>query len=310
MITTLARDEFARHALGRPVAVALGVFDGVHLGHQALIERLREHAEAAGMASGVVTFHPSPITVIRPDIRVMYITSLEERIELLQSLGVDTVAPLTFTSELAQVSATDFLVAMRDIFGVRLIIGGPDISFGRAREGTAGWLKEHGPKLGVDFQIVEFHQAEGVKVGSSGIREAVAAGEMERAEALLGRPFSLRGPVVEGHRRGRTIGFPTANIAVSANRVLPALGVYVTRAWLGENVYASVTNIGRRPTFDDGPPSIETHILDFDADIYGREMKLDVLNRLRGEMKFGSVDELINQIGADAELARQFHEQR
>ena len=309
MITALAREQFERLATGRPMAATIGVFDGVHRGHQALVRHLVARAAERDLAAGVITLHPAPITVIRPEVRVMYITSLEERIELLRALGVDGVAPLTFTSELAQVSATDFVAAMRETLDLRLLVGGPDIAIGRGREGNAAWLHEHAPRLGVEVETVEFVLDGGQKVGSSGIRDAVARGDLETAAALLGRPFSLRGPVVRAFERGRTIGFPTANIAVSADRVLPALGVYVTRAVVGEAVYPAVTNIGRRPTFDDGPPSIETHILDFEGDLYGRELKIELLHRVRGEMKFAGVEALVAQIRHDVEDARRFHAQ-
>ena len=307
-MAALARDQFRQLAAGRPMAVTLGVFDGVHRGHQALIGRLVELASDRGLASAVITLHPAPITVIRPDVRVMYITSLEERIELLRSLGVDAVGPLTFTSELAQVSAADFVSVMRETLDMRLLVGGPDISIGRAREGNAQWLQEHAAGLGFALEIVHFLDEAGAKVGSSGIRDAVARGDMERAALLLGRPFSLRGPVIRGLERGRTIGFPTANIAVSADRVLPALGVYVTRAVVGESHYPAVTNIGIRPTFDDDQrPTIETHILDFEGDLYGKELKVEILHRLRGEHKFVDVAALVTQIAADVEAARRFH---
>jgi len=308
MSTALAREQFRQLALGRPMAVTIGVFDGVHRGHQALIRWLDELAAERGLASCVVTLHPSPITVIRPDVRIKYISSLEERIELLRALGADAVGPLTFTSELAQVSAADFVAAMRESLDMRLLVGGPDITLGRAREGNAAWLAEHAPELGFELEVVSFFQEDGVKVGSSGIRQAVAAGDMETAADLLGRPFSLRGPVIRALERGRTIGFPTANIAVSADRVMPALGVYVSRAVVGEARYPSVTNVGVRPTFDaDGIPSIETHILDFDGDLYGRDMKVELLHRLRSEMRFAGVEALVEQIGRDAEAARRFH---
>src|SRR5262249_29471768 len=158
---------------------------GVHRGHQALLRHLRESAAARGLASGVITFHPAPIAVFRPDVRVMYITSLEERIELLQASGVDAVAPVTFTSELAQVSAEDFVAAMCRTFDMRLLLGGPDISVGRARQGDATWLAEHGPALGFELEVVQPVMVEGDhKVGSSGIRDAVARGDMETAAEL------------------------------------------------------------------------------------------------------------------------------
>jgi len=308
VITAFAREQFRQLAIGRPMAVTIGVFDGVHRGHQALIGRLVAAARERGLASGVITLHPAPITVIRPDVRVMYITSLEERIELLRGLGVDAVGSLTFTSELSLVSAADFIAAMRETLDMRLLVGGPDITIGRAREGNAQWLATHAAEIGVEVEIVApLMESAASKIGSSGVREAVAAGDVEAAAQLLGRPFSVRGPVIHGFERGRTIGFPTANIAVSADRVLPALGVYVSRAQLGETVYPSVTNIGRRPTFDDGPPSIETFILDFDQDVYGRELKLELLHRLRGELRFDGVAALVEQIGRDAADARRWH---
>jgi riboflavin kinase/FMN adenylyltransferase len=307
VITSLAREQFRQLATGRPAAVTIGVFDGVHRGHQALFRRLQKLAAERDLASVVVTLHPSPITVIRPDIRIMYLSSLEERIELIRALGVDAVGPLTFTSELAQVSAADFVRALRETLDMRLLVGGPDISLGRAREGDAAWLAEQAPAYGFELALVDFLDEDGAKVGSSGVRSAVSRGDMETAAELLGRPFSLRGPVVRGFERGRTIGFPTANIAVSADRVLPPLGVYVSRAVLGEARYPSVTNIGRRPTFDDGPPSIETHLLDFEGDLYGRDLKVELLHRLRGELRFSGVEALVAQIGRDAAAARAYH---
>lgn len=307
MITALAQEQFRQLALGRPMAVTIGVFDGVHRGHQALIRRFVELAAAHGLATAVITLHPAPISVIRPEVRVAYITSLEERIELLRALGVDAVGSLTFTSELAQVSAADFAGAMAREMAMRLLVGGPDIAIGRAREGNAAWLAEHGPALGFDLEIVRFLDDGDAKIGSSGIRDAVARGDMETAAALLGRPFSLRGPVVHGQERGRTIGFPTANIAVSADRVIPAHGVYVTRAVVGEMAHPAVTNIGTRPTFDDGAPSIETHLLDYTGDLYGADLTVELLHRLRGEVKFDGVQALIAQIGRDAQDARAYH---
>jgi riboflavin kinase/FMN adenylyltransferase len=308
MITALAREQFRQLSTGRPLAVTIGVFDGVHRGHQALISRFIELAKRRGLSTGVIALHPAPITVIRPDIRIMYISSLEERLELLGALGVDAVGPLTFTSELAQVSAVDFVTELRGVLDMRLLVGGPDIAVGRAREGNAAWLAEHASGFGFELEIVDFMQQDGVKVGSSEVRHAVAAGEMERAAELLGRPFSLRGPVVRGFERGRTVGFPTANIAVSADRALPNLGVYVTRALIGENRYPAVTNIGIRPTFDDDSrPSIETHILDFEGDLYGRDLTIELLHRLRGEQRFSGVEALVKQIGLDAKAARAYH---
>lgn len=306
MLTDLARHELRRVAPGRPTALTIGVFDGVHRGHQHLIGRLRAAAAAADLASVVVTFHPAPISVLRPDIRLSYITTLEERLALLRAQGVDEVGRLTFTSDLAQVSARDFVSGLREELDMRLLIGGPDLAVGRAREGTVEWLRAFGAEHSFSVETVAHISDGGHKMGSSGIREALVAGDVETAGRLLGRPYAVHGPVVHGFQRGRTIGFPTANLAVAADLAIPAYGVYVTRAYLNERAYPAVTNIGRRPTFDDGPPSVETHLLDLDLDLYDQEMRIELLARLRGEQKFTGVEELFAQIGRDVAQARAY----
>jgi riboflavin kinase/FMN adenylyltransferase len=303
----LSAEELTRHAPNRPCAVTVGVFDGVHLGHLHLVNALKERAAAHGLASCVVTLHPDPVQVLRPDVRVAYVTSLEERIELLQAAGVDAVAPLTFTSEVAELSAADFVELLHGALGMRFLLMGPDHAFGRGREGTPARVAEIGSELGFEVETLP-QPLEGTSgaVSSTAIRRALSEGEMELAARLLGRPYSLRGPVVRGNERGRSIGFPTANIAVTPDRALPAFGVYVTRATVGGRSYPSATNIGINPTFQDPRPSIETYILDFEGDIYGRELRVDVLHRLRDEKKFESIDALVAAIGADVQSTRDY----
>lgn len=303
MPSRLAREELRRASLGRPTAVTIGKFDGVHLGHQALIRELKRRASANQLASAIVILHPDPVTVLRPGTPITYLTGLDERIELLYEQGVDTVAPLTFTSELAQSSAEDFARTLKDDLDMALLIGGPDLALGRGREGTPERLLELGRMLGFEVEVVEFLTGDSEKIGSRAVRAALAAGNVKEAARLLGRPFSLRGPVIVGAKRGHTIGFPTANIAIGADRELPAFGVYATRAYVDGRVYDAVTNIGRRPTFDAGAPSIETHILNFDRDIYGAELRIDLIDRLRGEQKFAGIDELRQQIEHDVSAA-------
>jgi len=312
---TLARRELARIAPGRPSAVTIGVFDGVHRGHQHLVSSLRDRATAEGLAAVALTFNPHPRTVIRPGVAVTYLTSLEERVEQLQALGLDAVGILPFTSELAQLSPRDFLALLVDELQMRLLMVGPDFALGRNRAGTIGVMRQVGKELGFYVEVAPLLAEDGEKVGSSSIRQALAEGDVSRVAKLLGRPFSLRGPVVEGDRRGRTLGFPTANIAIGLDRALPAYGVYVTRAYVGETAYESCTSIGIRPTFDVEPrPTVETFILDFDEDIYGQEMRIDLLERLRGELRFESVDDLVAQMHEDIVHTRehfnlhQFHE--
>ena len=306
MITQLARSELARASAGRPAAVTIGKFDGVHRGHQHLVRRLLEEARKRDLASVVVTMHPHPATVLRPGTPISYLCSLEERVELLQGLGVDQVAVLSFTSELAQLSYREFVTLIIDQLDMRLLLAGPDLALGRNREGNVEAIRPLALEKGFELALVELLSEEEAKVGSGAVRQALAAGEMETVTRLLGRPFALHGPVVRGAERGRKIGFPTANIAIGADLALPSFGVYVTRAYLGESTYDSITNIGKRPTFNEDRPTIETYILDFDADCYEQQLRIELLTRVRAEMRFDGIEALKAQIGSDVQTARDY----
>ncbi len=308
MPSRFVHDELRRADLGRSTAYTIGVFDGVHLGHQYLVRQLISTARSHGMAAGVVTFHPHPRAIVRPDFQISYLTSLEERVELLTDLGVDTVAALPFTSELAQLSAREFCHLLHEDASLRLLVIGPDFALGRGREGIPERLREIGGEFGFQVEVVPPLELQGVKVSSTRIRQALTERDVRTAAALLGRPFSLRGPVVRGERRGRLLGFPTANIAVGRDHALPGYGVYVTRAYVGEHAWPSVTNIGVRPTFDASQPTIETHLFDFDGDLYEREVKIDLLEAVRAERRFAGLDELREQIRHDAAFARAWFE--
>jgi riboflavin kinase/FMN adenylyltransferase len=309
MITKLARDELARAAPGRPSAVTIGKFDGVHRGHQYLAGRLLERAGREGLASVVVTLHPHPVTVLRPGTLATYLCSLEERVALLQALGVDRVGVLSFTSELAQLSYRDFAALLFEQLEMRLLLVGPDFALGRDREGTVDALRAFGEERGFRVEVVSLLSEDDAKVGSGAVRAALGRGDMETVNELLGRPFALHGPVVRGEERGNKIGFPTANIAVAPDLALPKFGVYVTRAYLGESAYASATNIGERPTFSRGRPTIETHLLDFTGDVYERELRIELLHRLRDEERFAGVDELVAQIRRDVDATRAYFQE-
>lgn len=304
MSVLVAREELARAAPGGETAITIGKFDGVHRGHRHLIARLREAAAERGLKSGVVTLHPNPLTVLRPGVTVAYLTSLDERVELLRATGVDFVVPLTFSSELAELSARDFVALLSSELQVRFLLVGPGFALGRGRQGDYQRLRELGGEFGFAVERIEPLVEGELVVGSSAVRKALALGDMEEVTQLLGRPFSLRGPVVRGAERGRRIGFPTANIAVAPDLALPPYGVYVTRARLGGEDYKSVTNIGQRPTFEDGERTVEVHLLDFDGDVYGKELRVELLKRLRGEVKFTGTEELVSQIRKDIEEAR------
>jgi riboflavin kinase/FMN adenylyltransferase len=303
----LARTELARVAPGRPTAVTIGVFDGVHRGHQHLVGVLLENARGQGLASVAVTFNPHPRSVLRPGMAITYLTSLEERVEQLQALGLDAVAVLPFTSELAQLSPEDFLRMLVEELQMKLLIVGPDFALGRNRAGTIGVMRQAGQRLGFRVEVAPLLAEEGEKVGSSAIRQALSEGDLGLVARLLGRAFSLRGPVIEGDRRGRTLGFPTANMAIGVDHALPAYGIYVTRSHLRESTHESCTSIGIRPTFDVEPrPTVETFIIDFDDDVYGQDMRIELLHRLRGEVKFENAGDLIEQMHRDIRDTREW----
>jgi riboflavin kinase/FMN adenylyltransferase len=305
--TEFAREELRRAALAdRHAAVAIGVFDGVHRGHRHLIGHLVDRAGREGLARIVVTFHPHPRSVVRPGTPLTYLCGLEERVELLKALGVDDVAVLAFTSELAQLTARDFVSLVVEELRMKLLVIGADFALGRGREGTTDVLAGIGTEMGFEVDVVPLLAASGEKVGSTAIRQALERGDMETAAGHLGRPFALRGPVIKGAERGKGLGFPTANMAFGQDRALPAFGVYVTRAYLREGVFPAVTNIGMRPTFDEDKPTVETFILDFQGEVYGQELRIELLHRLRGEIRFPNADALREQIEKDVAATRAY----
>ena len=305
-MSEFARQEMRRFAPSRGTALTIGNFDGVHLGHQHIVRFLVERAAADGLQPGAVTLYPDPVRVLRPQEPMQYLTSLEERIELLRALGLELVVPLTFTSELAEASPRAFVSVLRDELDLRLLIMGPDNAFGRNREGSPESMAQIGKELGFEIEVMPAPlTSEATTVSSTAIRKALLDGDLRAVEALLGRRYSLRGPVVHGEERGRTLGFPTANIAVTADRALPAYGVYATWAFVGETRYASATSIGVRPQFDGEHASVETFVFDFQGNFYDETMRIELVERLRAELKFESVDALIQQMNADVELSRQ-----
>jgi riboflavin kinase/FMN adenylyltransferase len=293
-------------APGIPSALTIGVLDGVHLGHKALLERLASEAAARGLSPGVVTLHPHPITVLRPEVQPSYLTTLERRIDLMMQAGMAWVIPMTFTSDVAEIESEDLARAFNEFVGMQLLVLGPDAAFGRgAPKDTFDRMRRLGDEVGFDVVRVEPLMHDHERYSSTAVRRDLADGDMGRVTAQLGRHYSLSGPVVKGFERGRTIGFPTANISVAADRAMPALGVYATRASVSGQQYNGATNIGRRPTFDEGHVSIETNLLDFEGDLYGQRMEIEFVERIRPEVKFASVDELTAQIGRDVVKARE-----
>ncbi len=291
---------------GRPALLTMGSFDGVHLGHQTLIRELVAKARAKNFRAAVITFFPHPSVVLRGRKPSFYINTPEEKAALFDGLGVDVTVTHPFDRAVAEITATEFAESLLAAFDFKELWCGADFAFGHNREGSAQWLTEYGAKRGFTVHVVEPISINGRIVSSSRVRAALAEGDVEQAAACLGRPFQLPGTVVEGSRRGRAIGIPTANLEIWDQRACPARGVYACRAWVDDQPVDAVTNIGVRPTFEtEAKPTIEAHLLDFDADLYGKTIALDFVARLRPEMKFNGVGELVAQIHRDIDKARE-----
>lgn len=298
-------EELARFAPQRETLIAIGVFDGVHLGHRHLIEYLKRQAMVREYLAGVVTFANHPQEIVSPQIPVSYLTNLEEKINLLKQLDIELVVPLSFNLELAQLPARQFIQLLQKHLNMKGLILGPDFALGRNREGDIFTLRSMGKEMGFTTDVVAPKIIEGETASSTNVRKALAQGNIQKAGMLLGRPFSLKGPVIHGVERGTSLGFPTANLQAGLDQALPADGVYVTRAFIDDRAYPSVTNIGTRPTFGQGERTIEVYILDFSGDVYGEMLKIELLERLRDEKRFSDPAELKAQIEMDVGRARQ-----
>lgn len=296
--------ELAEFSPQRETLLTIGVFDGVHLGHQHLVGYLRRQALVRDLISGVVTFRSHPQQVLSPQTRLPYLTSLEERARLLRGLGVELIAFLSFTPDLAKVSARRFVSLLQRYLRMQGLVVGPDSALGRGREGDTFTLHNLGKEMGFTVDVVRPLIEEGEVISSTAIRQALAEGDMPKAKKLLGRPFSLSGQVIHGVKRGGSLGFPTANLAIKQDQALPADGVYVTKAYLSNQEHPSVTNIGTRPTFGEGERTVEVYLLDFEGKLYDRELRIELLERLREELRFSSPQELAKQIEKDVERAR------
>ncbi|HEX2172036.1 MAG TPA: bifunctional riboflavin kinase/FAD synthetase [Dehalococcoidia bacterium] len=294
----------------RPVTLTIGVFDGVHLGHQHLIREVVRRARAANRLAGVITFYPHPRLVLQPDMTPAYLTSLDDRIRLIRWLGVDRVATLNFTRELAQLSPVEFLDLVQSHLRVEELVVGHDFALGRNRTGTLGTLQQLGRLRNFAVHGVGPFHVDGLTVSSTLIRQAIQEGDMAAAARYLGRYFCLEGEVIHGDQRGRTIGFPTANLTLPPKRIQPATGIYVTETVIDGRTYGSVTNVGYRPTVNNRGFLIEANVFDFSGDLYGKIIRVDLIHRLREEKKFGSLAELTAQIARDAEDAREFLRRR
>lgn len=287
------------------VWLTIGSFDGVHLGHQAIIAKLTAGAHRYGVSAVVLTFHPHPSIIVRKRSGAYYLTSPDERAEILGSFGVDFVITHPFNQGTAQMTAREFMGYLNKHLHPKHLIVGHDFALGRDRVGNVNELERIGGELGYTVTVLPPVQNNQEIISSSRIRSALAVGDVASAHKYLGRPYRLNGVVVPGDGRGKSLGIPTANIDVWKERALPASGVYACKAIFNDIQRKAVVNIGMRPTFESHTkePTIEAHVLELNQDIYGKSLTIDFIDRIRDEVKFASVNALINQINQDISQA-------
>jgi riboflavin kinase/FMN adenylyltransferase len=295
----LVEEELARFSSDKDTVLTIGVFDGVHLGHQRLITELTKQAENRGMLSGVITFRHNPEKLLSHRYKLPFLMDIEERLALLKYQGASLVIPLSFTPELAQLSPKQFVTLLQKYFKMRGLVIGEDFALGKEREGNTQNLKKLGQSMNFFVVVVPPLVINNEVVSSTAIRKALAAGDMLKVRQLTGRSFKIMGKVVTGYGRGTGMGFPTANLDIVSDHALPPDGVYTGWAHLNGNTYQAMTNIGKNPTFGINKRTIESFLIDYHGDLYGVDLQLDIVARLRDEKKFETSDELKKQVTED-----------
>jgi riboflavin kinase/FMN adenylyltransferase len=311
----IVRDTSSCPELGQGAAVTIGAYDGLHLGHRAVISEVRREAESRGLASAVVTFDRHPAAVVRPQSAPRLLCDLDQKLELLESTGIDLAVVIRFDEARADETAEEFVrEVLVDCLRARTVIVGADFHFGKGRGGNVALLNELGPELGFDVHGMALVDtggrptADDRRVSSTAIRRALVAGEVEAATEMLGRPHEVRGVVHQGDQRGRDLGFPTANVAVPGSILLPADGIYA--GWFVRadgDALPTAISLGRRPTFYESADAslLEAHVLDFSGDLYDERVAVRFVARLRGEERFDTAEALIEQMQRDCDHARE-----
>ncbi|MGD1118770.1 MAG: bifunctional riboflavin kinase/FAD synthetase [Dehalococcoidales bacterium] len=300
----LVEEELARFSSKKESILTIGVFDGVHLGHRHLLAELLKQARQKQMLAGVVTFRQHPEDLLSGAKKLPFLTDIETRIKLLKEAGVDYVVPLTFDASLAKLDAGSFIDLLQKYLKMRGLVVGPDFALGKAREGDIETLKKLGRDGGFSVTIVSPLVQNGEVVSSTAIRKALADGDMEKYARLTGHPFTLHGRVVTGAGRGEELGFPTANLDIRPGQAIPPDGVYAGLAHINGNIYQAMNNIGKNPTFGKNERTVESFLLEYSGDLYGRELSVDFVARLRDEIKFKSAEELQKQVAQDVKLGK------
>ncbi|ASN07382.1 bifunctional riboflavin kinase/FAD synthetase [Virgibacillus necropolis] len=287
---------------------AIGFFDGIHKGHQKVIQTAVTKAKESKMESAVITFHPHPSVVLKKEtVHVEYITPLREKQEILQQMNVDRLYIITFSKKLASISPQEFIDHFIIGLNIQHVVAGFDFSYGHKGEGNMNIIHSHA-RGAFDYTIIEKVELENEKVSSTKIRSLLSKGDVEKVNEYLGRKLSVYGTVIEGDKRGRTIGFPTANMQVSSEALLPKIGVYAVKVLYKGEVYEGMANLGVKPTFKDNEkkPTLEVNIFDYSNDLYGEELQLEWCKFIRDEKKFNGVNELIEHIKMDEKQIRHY----
>ncbi|MDO8206303.1 MAG: bifunctional riboflavin kinase/FAD synthetase [Gallionella sp.] len=294
----------------QPVALTIGNFDGVHLGHQALLNELKTSAKARGLPTAAVIFEPHPREFFAPQSAPVRLSSLREKLELLSRLGIDRVHVCRFNDRFAQMTATDFIHALHEKLSVKFVLIGDDFRFGSGRAGDFALMETAGRQHGFEVRAVPSVMHGGVRISSTAVRAALAAGQMRRVHDYLGRTYSISGRVVHGDGVGKKLGYPTANIHLKHNRP-PLSGIFVVEAHVaGLGILQGVASLGVRPTLKhDAKPILEVHLFEFGQDIYGKTLRVEFLQKRRDEQKFPDVGALTRQIALDVENAKKWFEQ-
>jgi riboflavin kinase/FMN adenylyltransferase len=294
----------------QPVALTIGNFDGVHLGHRALLNELRAAAAQRGLQTAVVVFEPHPREFFAPQQAPARLTSLREKLELFNAIGIDRVHVCRFNARFAHMAAEDFIHALCDEARAKFVLIGDDFRFGSGRAGDFALMEKIGDLRGFEVRAVRSVLHDGVRVSSTGIRAALAAGQMREAQGYLGRPYSISGRVVHGDGMGRKLGFPTANIQMKHNRP-PLSGIFVVQAHVeGMGVLQGAASLGVRPTVkQDAKPVLEVHLFEFEQQIYGSHLRVEFLQKLRDEEKYPDLESLTKQIALDVAHAKKWFEQ-
>lgn len=287
----------------RDTVLTVGVFDGVHLGHRHLLNHLIDWA-SPGCIPSVLTFSNRPVTVFRPGTFPSYLTTPEQKLDLLRDAGIELLVPLEFTQELSQVSARQFAELLSDKMRMKGLVLGPDSALGKGREGDQAFMEAEGERLGFWVRSVPPLEINGRPVKSRVVRESLVAGDVGEGARLLGRNHCLSGTVVVGDQRGRTLGFPTANIDVYPGLLWPGDGIYATWAHFGGRRYLSATSIGVRPTFGLTQRLVEVYVMDFSGDLYGQHLTVEFVQKVRNQETFADIDALIDRIGKDVDESR------